>query len=80
MAIETLTAFFMWCSIIGVGIYALTALMVLAAPDLIYRLQTQWLALPRETYNAIIFSYMGAFKIVLIVFVIAPYLSLLIIA
>jgi len=80
MTIETLTAFFMWCSIIGVGVYALTALMVLAAPDFIYRLQTQWLPLPRETYNAIIFSFMGAFKLALIVFVIAPYLSLLIIA
>ncbi len=79
MAIETLTAFFMWCSIISVGVYALTALMILTVPDLIYRLQTQWLPLPRETYNTIIFSYMGAFKIILIIFVIVPYLSLLII-
>ncbi|HUU71459.1 MAG TPA: hypothetical protein VMW70_02445 [Burkholderiales bacterium] len=80
MSIETLTGFFMWCSIISTGIYCFWALCVVLVPDWIYRTQTRWFPIPRETYNVAIFSFMGAFKIVLIVFIIVPYVSLLIVA
>ncbi len=79
MDLQTLTAFFMWCSVISTGIYLVWVLFLLLMPDFVYVVQTRWLPIPRETYNAIVFSFMGAFKVVLILFVLVPYVSLLIV-
>ena len=80
MELETLTAFFKWCSVINLGIYIVWVLLVLWAPDFIYRAQTKWIPISRETFGVAMYAFMGAFKIVLIVFCIVPYLSLLIIS
>lgn len=80
MNVESLTAFFMWCSIISAGIYVFWAMFFLLLPDLVYSVQTRWVPISRETYNTIMFSLMGAFKIALILFVLVPYVSLLIVA
>lgn len=79
MNIELLTEFFMWSTIITAGIYVVWVLFMFAAPEFTYRVQSRWIALPRETYNVVIYSLMGLFKIVFIVFIIVPYVSLLII-
>jgi hypothetical protein len=80
MNIDTLTAFFMWCTIINLGIYVVWVLFILLAPDFIYRVQTKWIPISRDTFTVVMYSFMGAFKIVIIVFCFVPYVSLLIIA
>ena len=79
MNVETLTEFFMWCTIISGGVYLVWVVTYLLMPHFVYRLQTRWIPVPRETYNIIMYSLIGAFKIILIVFVVIPYVSLLII-
>ena len=79
MNIESLTQFFMWCTVINVAIYIVWVLFVLVAPDFVYRLQTKWIPISRETFNVMMYSFMGAFKVVIIVFCFVPYLSLVII-
>ena len=79
MNIDMLTAFFMWCTIISAGVYLFWVLFVLLAPDFVYRVQSRWIPVPREAYNIIIYSFMGLFKIVFILFAVVPYVSLLII-
>ena len=78
MNIESLTQFFMWCTVINVAIYIVWVLFVLLAPDFVYRLQTKWIPISRETFNVMMYSFMGAFKVVIIVFCFVPYLSLVI--
>ena len=80
MDIQTLTSFFMWCTIINTSLFFLATLFFLFAPDLVYRIQHKFLPLPRETYNVVIYSFLGLLKIVIIVFNIVPYVSLLIVA
>ena len=80
MDIETLTTFFMWCTILNGGLLLFWALMCMSAPDVVYRIQNKWFPLPRETFNAIIYSFLGAFKIVFLVFNVVPYVALLILA
>ena len=80
MGIESLTQFFMWCTVINVAIYIVWVLFVLIAPDFVYRLQTKWIPISRDTFNVLMYSFMGAFKVVIIVFCFVPYLSLLIIS
>ncbi|MEE9351392.1 MAG: hypothetical protein V3U78_03970 [Thiotrichaceae bacterium] len=79
MDIQTLTSFFMWCTIINGGVLVLWSLLFMFAPDFIYRLQNRWFPIPRETFSSIIYALIGLFKIFFYVFNLVPYLALLII-
>jgi len=79
MDIPTLTRFFMWCSIINGGLLLFWSAMCLLAPDLVYRTQRVWFPIPRETFDVLIYSFLGLLKIVFLVFNLVPYLALLIV-
>jgi hypothetical protein len=79
MDIQTLTAFFMWCTIINGGLLVLWSTIYLLAPDLVYRMQRKWFPFPRETFNLVFYSFLGLFKIFILVFNVVPYIALLII-
>jgi len=79
MGIQTLTAFFMWCTIINGALLVFWTLMCLLVPDLVYRTQSQWFPISRETFNVAIYGFLGLFKIVFLVFNVVPYVALLIV-
>ena len=79
MDIQTLTTFFMWCTIINGGVFLWTVVFSVFAPDFSYRMQSKWFPIPRETFNVLSYSYIGLFKIVFLVFNVVPYVALLII-
>jgi hypothetical protein len=79
MDIQTLTSFFMWCTIINVGMLIFLALVFLLAPNLVYRLQSRWIPISRENFDVIFYSFIGFFKIIVLVFNVVPWLALLII-
>lgn len=80
MDMQILTTFFMWCTIINGGIMIYWAIFILFAPDFIYRMQNRWIPISRESFNLLMYSFLGLFKIVFIVFNLVPYIVLLIIA
>ena len=79
MVIQTLTTFFMWCTIINGGLLVLWTTIYMMAPDLVYRTQSTFFPIPRETFDVVFYSFIGLFKIVFLVFVVVPYVALLII-
>ena len=79
MNTQTLTTFFMWCSVINGALFILGTLFFLFAPDFLYRTQSKWFPIPRETYNVVIYALFGLYKIVFLVFNVVPYVALLII-
>ena len=79
MDIHELTGFFMWCTIINGSLLAFWTVMFLLAPDVVYRTQSRWFPISRETFNVVMYSFLGLFKIVFLVFNIVPYLVLLIV-
>ena len=79
MDIQTLTTFFMWCTIINGAMFVLWATICMFAPDLVYRTQSKFFPIPRETFNVIIYSFLGLFKIFVLLFNVVPYVALLII-
>ena len=79
MDIKVLTAFFMWCTIINGALLVLWTTMCILAPDLIYRTQSKWFPIPRETISVVIYSFLGYFKILFLVFNVVPYVALLIV-
>ncbi|MBN2296664.1 MAG: hypothetical protein JXM70_29820 [Pirellulales bacterium] len=76
MDIETLTSFFMWCTIINVAFLAFSFLFCAFGGDFIYRMHGKWFPMSRETLTVVLYSYMGIYKIVIIVFNLVPYLAL----
>lgn len=78
MDINMLCVFFMWCTIINAGLLILMSLILAFAGDWIYRLHAKLFPMPRETFNVVIYSFLGLYKIALIMFNLAPYVALLI--
>ena len=79
MDIQTLTRFFMWCTIINGALFFLWVIMLLAAPDLVYRTQRTWFPIPRKTFDVVMYSFLGLFKIFLLFFNVVPLVALLIV-
>ncbi len=79
MDIQSLTAFFMWCTVINGSLLVFWASMCIWAPELVYRTQSRWFPIPRETFRVLIYSFLGLFKILFLVFSAVPYAALLIV-
>lgn len=79
MTIETLTRFLMWCTILNGCLYAFSAIMLVAAPGWAYRMQSRWFPISREAFNVAIYSFLGLFKILFLVFNVVPFVALLIV-
>lgn len=79
MDIKRLKRFFMWCTILNGGLLIFMALMVILVPNRIYNIQSQWFSISRDTFNIIIFAFLGLFKIFFFVFNLVPYIALCII-
>ena len=78
MDIHILCVFFMWCTIINAGFLVFSSLILAFAGEWIYRLHAKLFPMPRETFNAVIYSFIGLYKIVFLVFNLVPYMALLI--
>lgn len=79
MDVESIRLFFMWCMILNVGLLLFSALMCICARDWIYGIHNQLFGISREAFNVAIYSFIGLYKILVIVFNVIPYVALLII-
>ena len=78
MDISLLKEFFMWMTVINLIIFIWSAVMCMLAKDLIVRLHGTLFGLAPETVKAVLYGFLGVYKIVFIVFVLVPWLALLI--
>jgi hypothetical protein len=79
MDIQTLTTFFMWCTIINLGVLILSSIMCIFFGDFSYRMNNRFFSISREAFNVALVCFIGLFKILVIVFNLVPYIALLII-
>lgn len=80
MDVQMLTDFFLWCMIVNVIVYAWAALWLIIAPDFVFRMQGRLLSVTRERFDGAVYAYLGAYKLLIIVFNFTPYVALSIIA
>ena len=80
MDIQTVTTFFMWCTIMNGALLLLWTTMLLLAPNWVYQMQSKWFPMPKEIFNVVIYVFLGLFKIFFLFFNLVPYLALLIIS
>jgi len=79
MDIDTLKTFFMWCTIINGAVFIYWSLILMIAPDFIYRLQGKLFNIPRESFNLVVYSFLGLAKILFLFFSLTPYVALIIV-
>ena len=78
MDIETLTTFFMWCTIISGGMFVFSVILCMSLKDIIARMHGKMFGLSPEAVKTAVYGYIGLFKIFFIVFNLVPYVALLI--
>lgn len=79
MSIQMLTSFFMWCTLLNMGLLLLSFLMLAYAGDFVYNMHSKWFSMPRETFNVVLYSLIGFYKIIVYVFNVIPWIALLIV-
>ena len=79
MDIQMLTSFFMWCTILNMGLLVFSFLILAFAGDFVYRIHGKWFPMPRETFNVVLYSFIGMYKIIVLVFNAIPWAVLTII-
>jgi cell shape-determining protein MreC len=70
----------MLCTIINGSLLFFWIIMLILAPDMVYRTQNRWFPIPRETFNIVMYSFLGLFKIIFLVFNLIPWVALIIVA
>ena len=75
----TVRAFFMWCTIIDLGLLGLCCFVWIFLRDFSYQMNNRMFSISRDTFNVAFLSFIGLFKIFVIIFNIVPYIALLII-
>lgn len=80
MDIHTLRAFFMWCTIINYAVLILWFLILACAGGWVYKMHSKWFPISREAFNVAIYSFVGLYKIFILVFNLIPFVALAIVA
>jgi len=71
-----ITDFFFWCSVINGGLLALWVLLLMFAPDLVYRTQYRWFPLSKESFAETMYRFLGIYKLLFLMFNLVPWLAL----
>jgi hypothetical protein len=79
MDMPTFTTFLMWCTVINAALLVFWTAMLFLTPDLVYRTQSKFFPIPRETFDVLIYSFLGLFKIFFLIFNLVPFVALLIV-
>tara|TARA_R110002072_G_scaffold118775_1_gene251256 strand:- start:5497 stop:5739 length:243 start_codon:yes stop_codon:yes gene_type:complete len=80
MSIELLIKFLGWSAIINLGLLMWWASFIIFAHDWVYRMHGKWFNLSYEQFDAIHYAGIAFYKLSIILFNVAPYLALRIIA
>jgi hypothetical protein len=75
-SLETLVTFLAWCTTINLAILVLTALLLLVVRRPLAGLQARMFGLSEADISRAYFQYLAQYKIVFLVFNLAPYLAL----
>ncbi len=80
MNIEILKEFFMWNTVIHLGLFIWTGLMCTCCKSFIYRAHGKMFGLGEEAIDAFLYGFLALYKIVFLVFVLVPWFALMIIS
>ncbi len=76
LALDSLTAFFGWCSVINIGILVLSVIILMVFKNPISILHSSIFGINKADLPLIYFRYLGNYKIAIFILNIAPYIAL----
>ena len=76
MTIEQLTTLLGWCTAINIGILAFSAIAVVFMKDFAVKIHSSMFGIDPTNLPSTYFQYLGNYKIAIIVFNLAPWISL----
>ena len=79
MDVQMLTRFFMWCTILNMGLLVFSFLILAFAGDFVYKIHGKWFPMQRETFNVVLYSSVLMYKIIILFFNVVPWAVLAII-
>jgi hypothetical protein len=77
--IATVRSFFMWCTVLNGALLILFFLVCALAGDWVYRRHGRWFPMSREAFNIAIYSFLGVYKVLVLVFNLIPFVALAIV-
>jgi uncharacterized protein DUF6868 len=80
MSIELLTQFLGWCAVLNIALLLWWIFFMIFAHDWVYKMHSQWFYLEQQNFDSIHYAGIAFYKLSIILFNIAPYLALRIIA
>ena len=77
LSLEVLAAVLGWALVLNIGLMVFTAVLAKAAPGLLHGSQRMWFPqLTDRDIDLVVYGYMAAFKIVVLVFNAMPYFAI----
>ena len=76
MTIETIREALVWGLVINIILLLWWYLIIVIAHDWVYRVHTRWLKLSREQFDAVHYSGMALYKVLITFFLFVPFLVL----
>ncbi|MHC4288828.1 MAG: DUF6868 family protein [Planctomycetota bacterium] len=65
-----------WCTVINIALMIFSFVLICALRSFVYKMHTKWFPMSEQVFNAIVYSYLGLYKICIIVFNIIPWIAL----
>ena len=79
MALEQLTDLFKWMTIINIGLLVLSSVLVMVLKNFICTMHGKLFGIKEDNVATVVYGYLGMFKVLVIVFNLVPYISLVLI-
>ena len=79
MTLEQLTDLFKWMTIINVALLILGGVLIMTLKRTLYRAHSRLFGLSEDQVAAVSYNYLGIFKLLVIVFNLVPYVSLVLV-
>ena len=76
ITIRSLRTFLGWCVVINLGVLLYWFLAIVFARDFVFMVHTRWFTISEESFDAIHYTMMTFYKLVVIIFNLVPYLVL----
>jgi len=78
--IQTITTFLGWCTVINLGIYIFTSIMLIILKEPVKKIHSKLFTISSEKLDKVYFNYLANYKLLILALNIAPYLALKIMA
>jgi len=77
MNLEQLTEFFEWMTLISVSVFFLSTILVIMLKNVIGKIHGKLFSINEENVTLMAYGYLGLFKVLIIIFILVPYVALL---